>query len=65
MSLILSVKLLITNTNEVHFIKALLDCGATGSFIDKDFVYSKRINTQSISYPIPVFNVDRFPNKTD
>jgi len=51
------------DTNKVHSVKALLDYGATGSFIDKDFIYAKGINTQSISCPILVYNIDGSPNK--
>jgi len=40
-----------------------LDSRATGNFIDKDFVHTKGISTQSISRPIPVFNVDGSPNE--
>jgi len=62
-SFILPKELLTIDTNKVHSIKALLDCGATSSFIDKNFIYAKGINTQNISYSILVFNMDRFPNK--
>jgi len=41
-----------------------LDSGATGSFIDRDFVCLKGINTQTLSYNIPVFNVDGSSNET-
>jgi len=41
----------------------LLDSGATGNFIDKDFVHTKGISTWSISHPILVFNMDGSPNK--
>jgi len=54
-----------TDTSEVHSVKALLDSGATGNFIDKDFVHMKGISTQSISRPIPVFNVDGSPNEAE
>jgi len=40
-----------------------LDSGATGNFIDKDFVRTKGISTRSISRSIPVFNVDGSPNE--
>jgi len=40
-----------------------LDSGATGNFIDKDFVRTKGISTWSISCPIPVFNVDGSSNE--
>jgi len=52
-----------TNTSELHSVKALLDSGATGSFIDRDFVRSKGINTRTLSRNIPVFNVDSSPNE--
>jgi len=62
-SLLLPVEIRTTDTSELHSVKALLDSGATRSFIDKDFVCSKGINTQTLSYNIPVFNVDGFPNE--
>jgi len=52
-----------TDTSELHSVKALLDSGATGSFIDRDFVQLEGINTQTLSYNIPVFNVDGSPNE--
>jgi len=52
-----------TDTSKLHSVEALLDCGATGSFIDRDFVHSKGINTWTLSHNIPVFNVDGSPNK--
>jgi len=63
MSIILPIKIGTTDTSEVHSVKALLDSGATGNFIDKDFVCTKGISTWSISRPIPVFNVDGSPNE--
>jgi len=62
-SIILPIEIGTTDTSEVHSIKALLDSGATGNFIDKDFVRTKGISTRSISRPIPVFNVDGSPNE--
>jgi len=47
----------------MHSVKALLDSGATGNFIDRDFVRTKGINTRSFSCPIPVYNVDGSPNE--
>ena len=63
MSIILPIEISTTDTSEVHSVKALLDSGATGNFIDKDFVHMKGISTQNISHPIPVFNVDSSPNE--
>jgi len=62
-SIVLPIEIGTTDTSEMHFVKVLLDSGATGNFIDKDFVRMKGISTQSISHPIPVFNVDGSPNK--
>jgi len=62
-SLLLPVEIGTTDMSELHSIKALLDCRATGSFIDRDFVRSKGINTQTLSRNIPVFNVDGSPNE--
>jgi len=63
MLIILLIEVSTTDTSEVHSVKALLDSGATGNFIDRDFVRTKGINTWSISRPIPVYNVDGSPNK--
>jgi len=62
-SLLLPVEIGTTDTSKLHSIKALLDCGATGSLIDRDFVCSKGMNTQTLSHNIPVFNVDGSPNE--
>jgi len=62
-SIILPIEIGTTNTSEVHSVKALLDSGATGNFINKDFVRTKGISTRNISRPIPVFNVDGSPNE--
>jgi len=62
-SLLLPVEIGTTDTSELHSVKALLDSGAMGSFIDRDFVCLKGMNTQTLSRNIPVFNVDGSPNK--
>jgi len=51
------------DTSELHSVKVLLDCRATGSFIDRDFVCLKGMNTQTLLRNIPVFNIDSSPNK--
>jgi len=51
------------DTSELHSVKALLDYGATRSFINRDFVCSKETNTWTLSRNIPVFNVDSSPNE--
>jgi len=62
-SITLPTEISTTNTSEMHSVKALLDFGAIGSFIDKDFVRMKGISTWSISRPIPVYNVDGSSNE--
>jgi len=49
--------------SELHSVEALLDCRATGSLINRDFVRSKGMNTRTLSHNIPVFNVDGSPNE--
>jgi len=62
-SLLLPVEIGTTDTSELHSVKALLDSGATGSFIDRDFVRSKGMNIRTLSRNILVFNVDGSPNE--
>jgi len=62
-SIILPIEVSTTDTSEMHSVKALLDSGATGNFIDRDFVQKKGINTESISRLILVYNVDSSPNE--
>jgi len=62
-SLLLPVEIGTTDTSELHSVKALLDCRATRSFIDRDFVCLKEMNTQTLSHNIPVFNIDGSPNE--
>jgi len=42
--------------------QALIDCGARGTFIDKDFAYQNGFTTEHLNQPIQVFNVDGTPN---
>jgi len=63
MSIILPIEISTTDTSKVHSVKVLLDSGAMGNFIDKDFVGMKDISTQSISCSIPVYNINGSSNK--
>jgi len=49
--------------SELYSVEALLDCRATRSLIDRDFVRLKGMNTRTLSHNIPVFNVDGSPNE--
>jgi len=62
-SLLLPVEIGTMDTSKLHFVEALLDCGATGSLINRDFVHSKGMNTQTLSHNILVFNVNSSPNE--
>jgi hypothetical protein len=57
-SLHLKVELQTTDTREVLATNALLDCGATGLFIDMEYVKQKWLTVQNLARPIPVYNVD-------
>jgi len=61
--LLLPVEIRTIDTSELYSVEALLDCGATGSLIDRDFVHSKGMNTRALSHSIPVFNVNGSPNE--
>src|SRR5215471_2214135 len=62
-SLQLEVQLQTTDTREEKSTTALLDCGATGLFINEEYVEREGINTKRLSTPTPVYNVDGTPNK--
>jgi len=62
-SLLLPAEIGTTDMSELHSVKALLDCRATGSFIGRDFVHSKGMNTWTLSRNILVFNIDGSPNE--
>jgi hypothetical protein len=62
-SLFLQVDLESPDTVEHFSTHALLDSGATGSFIDHDFVREKGLTTYKLSCPIAVINVNRTANE--
>jgi predicted aspartyl protease len=43
-------------------LSTLLDCGATGIFMDTEWARKNKIITRPLSRPIPVYNVDGSPN---
>src|SRR5882724_5351936 len=45
-------------SNTPLLINALINSGATGKFIDIDYVRSKNLHTQRLPRAIPVYNVD-------
>src|SRR3981189_3316516 len=42
---------------------ALVDCGATGLFVDAEYVHSNNISTRRLTTPIPVYNVNGTANE--
>jgi hypothetical protein len=58
----LEVELQTTDTERTFRLHCLLDCGASGLFLDKDYVARHQIPTRKLSRPIPVLNVDGTPN---
>ena len=62
-SLNLKVGIETTDTREAISVTALVDSGATGCFIDRNYVKANRLTTWMLSVPIPVHNVDGTPNE--
>ena len=63
-SLTLKIELQTTDTGETKSVRALLDSGATGMFIDWEYVKENNFDTWKLSRPIPLRNVDGTPNET-
>jgi predicted aspartyl protease len=61
-SLYLRVKIESTDTQQKHGVRALVDSGATGLFINREYVKSNQIPTKKLSQPTPVYNVDGTAN---
>ena len=57
-SLKLKVEIKTTDTAEKKSVSALVDCGATGEFIDRHYAKSSCFNLVKLTQPIPVYNVD-------
>jgi len=47
-----------TDTMEETSTEAMVNTGATGDFIDQDFITREKLPTRKLSQPIPVYNVD-------
>ena len=62
-SLSVDVEIETTDTASKRRTDGLVDCGASGLFIDTNYVAENAIPTRSLSRPIPVFNVDGTPNE--
>jgi hypothetical protein len=62
-SLVIKVEVQTTDMAEVKSSPALMDCGATGQFMDCAYVERNRLTTQKLHHPISMFNVDGSPNE--
>jgi hypothetical protein len=51
------------NTAKVVASPALLDCGATGLFVNGNFIKTRNLTTRKFSQPVNVYNVDGTPNE--
>jgi hypothetical protein len=62
MSLAVDVEIESTDTAVKRCTQALIDCGATGCFIDIEWAKLNNVPTRPLSKPIPVYNVDSTAN---
>jgi hypothetical protein len=62
-SLYLRVKVESTDTQRKYGVRALVDSGATGLFIDREYVKSNQISTKRLLQVVPVYNVDGSANQ--
>jgi predicted aspartyl protease len=62
MSLAVEVEIESTDTAVKRRTQALIDCGATGCFIDIEWAKLNNIPTRPLTNPIPVYNVDGTAN---
>ncbi|KNZ77990.1 hypothetical protein J132_02633 [Termitomyces sp. J132] len=64
-SLCLDVEIKTTDTQQAHGVTTLLKSRAMGLFLDLEFVKCHSLTMQPLPKPIPVFNINRIPNKAD
>jgi hypothetical protein len=64
MSLAVDVEIESTDTGVKRCTQALIDCGATGCFIDIEWAKLNNVLIRPLSKAIPVYNVDRTANDT-
>src|SRR3981189_2177844 len=62
-SLNIDVEIETTDTAMKHNTSTLADCGATGLFIDTEYVRLNNLSTHRLTTPIPVYNVDGTANE--
>src|SRR3981189_234041 len=62
-SLNIDVEIEMTDTAMKRNTSALVDCGATGLFVDTEYVRLNNISTRRLTTPIPVYNIDGTANE--
>jgi hypothetical protein len=62
MSLTVDVEIESTDMAVRRCMQALIDCGATGCFIDIEWAKLNNVPTRLLTNPIPVYNVDGTAN---
>jgi hypothetical protein len=62
-SLNIDVEIEMTDTAMKRNTNALVNCGATGLFVDTEYVRLNNISSHRLTTPIPVYNVDGTANK--
>src|SRR3981189_802378 len=59
----IDIEIEMTHTAMKRNTSALVDCGATGLFIDTEYVRSNNLSTRCLTTPIPVYNVTGTANE--
>ena len=59
----LPMKISSDEQGEAKIVEGLLDSGASGKFIDQNYVKTIGVKTKTLDKTIKVYNVDRTPNK--
>jgi hypothetical protein len=62
MSLMVEVEIESTDTAVRQCTQALIDCGATGCFIDIEWAKLNSIHMHPLTKPIPIYNIDGTAN---
>ena len=56
------IKVHLVDTGHPLAVNSLLDRGATGMFVDVEYVRTQRLQTHPLPHALPVYNIDGTPN---
>jgi hypothetical protein len=62
-SLDIDIEIETTDTGVKFCTKSLVNCGATGLFMDTEWAHANNVTTHTLTRLIPVYNVDGMPNE--